>query len=175
KVSLTMRNRNPQHLPGTAIQRKRRVALLNPQMDPLTPKLAGRVAEQRPGEHAGFLKDLKAVADAQHQSAPIRKVGDRVHHGREARDRAAAQVVTVGKAAGKDDQLQIVERTLAMVDVAHRLAKDLTDGMATVPVTPGAREDNDPGPHAGCTSTRKSSMTALASSCCAIASARARA
>ena len=144
-------------------------------MDPLTSKLARRISEERAGKQAGFLQDLKPIADTQHQPAPIRKVGNRLHHRREPRNRAAAQVVTVGKPARQHDQFQIVESTLAVVDVAHRLAEDLTDGVATVPVTPGAREDNNPGPHAGCTSTRKSSMTALASSCCAIASARARA
>src|SRR5438128_7341784 len=144
-------------------------------MDPLTSKLAGGISEERAGKQTRVLQDLKSVADAQHQPAPIRKVGNRLHHRREARNRAAPQVVAVGKATREDDQLQIVESTLAMVDVAHRLAEDLTDGMGTVPVTPGAGEDDDPRPQAGCTSMRKSSITALARSCCAISSTRARA
>src|SRR2546430_14182069 len=144
-------------------------------MDPLTSKLARRISEERAGKQAGFLQDLKPIADTQHQPAPIRKVGNCLHHRREPRNRAAAQVVTVGKPARQDDQFQIVESTLAMVDVAHRLAEDLPDCMETDPVTPGARKDDDSRPQAGCTSMRKSSITALARSCCAIASTRARA
>src|SRR3989440_7335802 len=144
-------------------------------MDPLASKLAGRISEERAGKQARFLQDLKPIADTQHQPAPIRKVGNRLHHRREPRNRAAAQVVTVGKPARQDDQFQIVESTLAVVDVAHRLAEDLTDCMETVPVTPGARKDDDSRPQAGCTSMRKSSITALARSCCAISSTRARA
>src|SRR5438876_383303 len=186
-----MGDRDSEQLPWAGVQRKSRVTLLHAQVDPLTSKLAGRVPEECPGEQSSLLQDLKAVADSQHQSAPIRKVADRLYHRCEARDRAAAQIVTVGKPAGQDDQLQIVQIALAMVDVAHRLAEDLADRMGTVPVTPGAREDDDPRPQecnsaarpsatrgeadSCCSSTRKSSMTALASSWWAMSSTRARA
>src|SRR3989442_4344553 len=145
-------------------------------MDPLASKLAGRISEERAGKQARFWQDWNPVADPQPQPAPIRKVGNRLHHRRETRNRAAAQVVAVGKPARQGDQFQIVESTLAMVDVAHRLPEDLTDCMGAVPVTPGAGKDDDPRPHAGdpppppspppvegdsdCTSMRKSSITA---------------
>src|SRR5205814_8706244 len=117
---------------------------------------------------ASYLHTLKTIADHQHHPSPIPNDGNRLHHRREPSNRAAAQVVTIGKPARQHDQFQIVESTLAVVDVAHRLAEDLTDCMETVPVTPGARKDDDSRPQAGCTSMRKSSITALARSRCAI-------
>src|SRR5256885_433360 len=102
-------------------------------MDPLTSKLARRISEERAGKQAGFLQDLKPIADTQHQPAPIRKVGNRLHHRRETGNRAAAQVVTVGKPARQHDQFQIVESTLAVVDVAPRMVRpagSLTTGFS---------------------------------------------
>ena len=60
------------------------------------------VGQQRAGQQAGLAQHLEAVADAEHRTALGGEPRDRVHHRREAGDRAGAQVVAVGEAAGHD-------------------------------------------------------------------------
>ena len=60
------------------------------------------VAGQRTGEQVRLAQDLEAVADAEHRQPAPGRVDDRVHHRREATDRAAPQVVAVGESTGQD-------------------------------------------------------------------------
>src|SRR6202022_2605354 len=106
----------------------------------------GRFPHQRARQLARLLQDLKAVANTQHQAAAVREVGDRLHHGREAGNSAAAQVVAIREAAGKDDQLQAVDTLLPMIDVAHGFLEDIEKRVGTIPVTPRAGEDYDSRP-----------------------------
>ena len=57
------------------------------------------VAHQGPGQEPRLAQNLEAVADPEHQAARGGVLLDRAHHRRKARDRPAAQVVAVGKAA----------------------------------------------------------------------------
>ena len=65
------------------------------------------IAQQRAGEQARFDEDLKAVADAKHESALGREFLHGLHDGRKARDGAAAQIIAVGEPAGKDDRIHV--------------------------------------------------------------------
>ncbi len=61
-----------------------------------------RVAPQDAGKQARLAQDLEAVADAEHRPALVGERAHRAHRRREARDRAAAQVVAVREAARQD-------------------------------------------------------------------------
>ena len=78
------------------------------------------IADQRAGQQAGFDQDLESVADAEHQPAIGGEFLDRLHHGREFGDGAAAQVIAVGEAAGKDDGIDIAERGGIVPDKLRR-------------------------------------------------------
>ena len=142
-----MRDRDAEHLAGTAVVGEGGLALLHTEVDPLASKLTGGVAQQGPRQQPRLLQNLEPIADAQHQPAAIREIGDRLHHRCEAGDGTAAQVVTIGKAAGKDHQIEAVEMLLAMIDVTHRLLEHVQQGVGAIPVAPGSREDDDAGPH----------------------------
>ena len=58
-----------------------------------------------PGSSPRFAQDLKAVADAEHQPAIGRELAHRIHDRRAAGNRAAAQIVAVGKPARHDDEI----------------------------------------------------------------------
>ena len=60
------------------------------------------IANQRARQQSCFAKNLKAVADAQHEAAAGGKLLHRFHHRRKPRERAGAQIVAVRKAAGND-------------------------------------------------------------------------
>ena len=75
------------------------------------------VAHQHARQQARLAQDLEAVADAEHQAAALGMGADRVHDTRARRDRAAAQVVAVGKAAGQHDEVgPLGQRALVVPD-----------------------------------------------------------
>ncbi len=63
------------------------------------------VAAQHAGQQPGLGQDLEPVADPEHQPATLRVVAHGAHDRAEAGDRAGAQVVAVGEAAGQDDRV----------------------------------------------------------------------
>ena len=71
---------------------------------PLGAELQRRVAQHGAWQQASLEQHLEAVADAQHQAAARGEPLDAGHDRREARDRAGAQMVAVGEAAGQDDR-----------------------------------------------------------------------
>ncbi len=112
------------------------------------------VAGQRPGQQVGLAEDLEAVADAQHRQARAGGRDQLRHHRREPGDRAAAQVVAVGEAAGQHHGVDAVQAGLA-VPQRYRGAARQPDRAAGVLIVEGARkgDDSDPGcqhpkPHA---------------------------
>src|SRR5919197_1094053 len=85
-------------------------------------------------QQPGLAEHLEAVAYAQHRAALGGEAAHRVHHRREARDRAAAQVVAVGEAAGDDQRIHLAHFLVAVPE-GERLAPDVLDrgpGVAVV-------------------------------------------
>ncbi len=64
-----------------------------------------RVAHQDAGQQARLAEDLKTIADAHHQTAGGGMGTDRIHHRRTRRNRSAAQIVAIGKAARHHHQV----------------------------------------------------------------------
>src|SRR5918994_6243836 len=76
-------------------QRPGGAVVLDPQLLVSADELAVVVADQRAGQQVGLAEDLEAVADAEHRQPVVRGTHHLRHHRREARDRAAAEVVAV--------------------------------------------------------------------------------
>ena len=90
-------------LPDLARARERRVGVDDLEVDLAADEAQRGVGQQRARQQARLAQDLEAVADAEHRAAVAGELDDRLHDRREARDRAGAQVVAVGEAAGDDD------------------------------------------------------------------------
>src|SRR5205814_1265638 len=95
------------------------------------------VAGQRAGQQVRLAQDLEAVADAEHGQPVAGRLDDRVHDRGEPRDRAAAQVVAVGEAAGQDHRVDPVQVDVLVgaLDVQrevfdHRVGQQLVGDLA---------------------------------------------
>ena len=71
------------------------------------------------------------------------ELGDRVHHRREAGDRAGAQVVAVGEAAGHDDRVDAADRRVAVPAASRPRAPSVLDRPLHVELAVGAGEQHD--------------------------------
>ena len=78
------------------------------------------VGQQRAGQQMRLAEHLEAVADPQHEPAVAGELDHRLHRGREAGDRAGAQVVAVGEAAGDDDRVGAAQVAVARARSARR-------------------------------------------------------
>ena len=102
-----------------------RVGIFHANVHMAADKAQAGVAHHRAGEQAGFEQNLKAVADAEDQSAAFGEFFHGLHHRREAGDRAGAQIVAVGKAAGQDDGVAVRQIFGLVPDEFNWLVKDL--------------------------------------------------
>ena len=76
------------------------------------------------------------------------ELADRRQHGREARDRPAAEVIAVGEPAGEDDSVDGRQLRLAVPD-EFRLGAERLEGERRVSVVVRAGEDDDADAGAG--------------------------
>ena len=63
------------------------------------------VANESAGEQPAFAENLEAVANAEHEHAFRSLLDDAFHNRRKTRNRAAAQIIAVAKAAGQHDEI----------------------------------------------------------------------
>src|SRR5690606_34495469 len=92
------------------------------------------IAHQGAGQEAGFHEDLETVADTENLDALLGLFADRLHDGHAGGDRAAAQVIAVGKAAGDDDQIDIRNFRCRLPDRLRPLPGNLRQGIDHVAV-----------------------------------------
>ena len=86
-----------------------------PQIDISGNELPVGIAEQSPWKEMGFAKDLEPVADAKDLPAVGGEPGHALHNGTEAGDGPAAEVIAVGKPAGKHDTVIFAEAAQVLV------------------------------------------------------------
>ena len=106
EVSLAVGDGEFDHLARRVAAGERRLGVLDPDVLHFADEAELRVAHQHAGQKAGFAKDLKAVADPEHEAPARSVVGDRPHDRRSRGDCAAAQIVTVREAARQDDEIE---------------------------------------------------------------------
>ena len=104
---------------------------------------------QRAGQEPCLAKNLEAVADPEYQPSGGCELGDGMHGRREARDRAAAEVVAVGEAAWQNDACNVGQPFLG---VPHRNAgsAELVERVKCVAVVVRAGKRDDGDAWAGC-------------------------
>jgi hypothetical protein len=120
-----MRDRHANDLAGIVAARERRVGSFDPQMHILADEFQLGIAHQNAGQQPGFAQDLETVADAEHETAIRRMLAHRVHHRGARRDRAAAQIIAIGKPAGHDHEIGAFgQLRLSMPDHRRLVAGD---------------------------------------------------
>ena len=83
-----------------------------------------RIAHENAGQKTGLAQNLETIAHAEHEPTVRSKVAHRVHDRRACRDRAAAQVVAIGKAAGYHDKVgSLGQRGLGVPDHCRFVAR----------------------------------------------------
>lgn len=101
------------------------------------------VADEGTGEEPGFGEDLEAVADADDGAAFGREGFDGGDDGGEFGDGTAAEVIAVGKAAGKDDGVDVVgDGVVAMPEHLGPFPKIGRYAEMRIMITIGTGEDN---------------------------------
>ena len=100
------------------------------------------VADERAGQQMRLAQDLETVADAQDGQASSGFAHDLAHDGSGRSDRAAAQVVAVGEAAGDDDRVDAVQVGV-LVPQGHGLGTGDFNRAGGVAVVEGAGEGDD--------------------------------
>ena len=119
--------------------------MLDDEVDLAADEAQRLVRQQRARQQARLAQHLEAVADAEHRAALARERDHRLHDRREARDRADAQVVAVGEAAGDDDRVDALQVGVAVPQdrrLADALARELR-----VDLVAGAGEAQHAEPH----------------------------
>ena len=123
---------------------------LDPQLDGLAQEREPGVLLQRAREQPGLGEHLEAVADADDRAAGRGELGDRVHHRREPGDRAGAQVVAVGEAAGHDHRVDAAHGRVGVAERARprRRAASTAYATSSSQFVPGNTHDADARAHA---------------------------
>src|SRR5205814_1163663 len=121
--------------------------------------LQADIAQERARQQAGFRENLKTVADSKNHAAFFRKIGNRVHHRRELRERAGSQVVTICKSAGQDDRVESLYGRVLVPNVRHRLSEHRLDRVIAIVLAIRSWKNNDTEFHAHSQIIRYSSIT----------------
>src|SRR5690348_15164280 len=121
------------------------VGVLDDEVDLAADEAQARVGQQRAWQQPRLAQNLEAVAYAEHGAAAESELAHRLHHRREASDRARAQVVAVGEAARDDDGVGPTEVAVGMPEQLA-LAEALA-GEQRVDLITGAGEADDPELH----------------------------
>jgi phosphoribosylformylglycinamidine synthase I len=113
-----------------------------PDVRDLAHELERAIRQQRARQKTGLAQDLEAVADADHDTAAPRVLGDRVHDRRHPRDRAAAKIVAIREPAGQHDRVA-GPHVAVLVPERHRLvAQDALRHAQVVPIVVRPRKDD---------------------------------
>ncbi len=147
-IALAMRDRHADHLAGIVAAGERRIRTLDPHMHVAADEFQPRIAHEHAGQKLGLAEDLEAVADAEHEPAVAREGAHRVHDRRARRDRAAAQIIAIGEAAGHHDEIgSLRQRGLGMPDHRRLVARGELQRARHVALAIDAGKDEDGGFH----------------------------
>ena len=156
-----MLHRDRERLALGAAGGERAVGARDPEPDVAADERERLVLAEHARQQPRLGEDLEAVADSEHEAAVAGELGDRLHDRREARDRAAAEVVAVGEPAGEDDACGAGGKLRVVVPDAPGVRAEARQGElgVAVVVRAGEDDDGDPGPelfgdghHAACSS-----------------------
>jgi hypothetical protein len=130
-------------LPLPRLIRKRGVDRFDAKINGTADVLEVAVPYQRAGQQVALGEDLEPVADTDDQAAPGRELLHGADDGRELGDGPAAQVVTVGEAAGEDNGVNIVgNRGIAVPQQFGLLPKIGRDAELRIVIAVGTGKNN---------------------------------
>src|SRR4030095_1472513 len=129
---------------------ERCIGLLHPQMDLLADKLQAGVAHQRSGQQARLTENLKAVADAEDETAVVRELHDTAHDRRKTRHGAAAQIIAVGKSARQNDAVIISRKLVFVPEQLDLLTQLQLEAVENVMIVTGTWKYDDTPTHIQC-------------------------
>src|SRR5208282_4577843 len=142
-ISFHVRDGHLEHLALLGRARERSVRALHADVNLAAEKAQLLVAHHRARKKARLEKNLKSVADAEHESARARETLDGPHHRREARDRAGAKIIPKREPAGKNDCVEPRNLLRLVPDKFYGLADDRTDRVVRVIVAIRSRKLHD--------------------------------
>ena len=157
-VPLAVRDRGAQHLAGCQLRGERRRGLIRAQADVAADEAEVLVAHQRAGQQPRLGEHLEAVADAEDQAAVRGVAADRLHHRRELRERAGAEVVAVCEAARDDHAVGAVQVGLLVPEELRLFAEDVLGDVQRVVVAVRAGKDDDREFHVQCTTAARGTL-----------------
>ncbi len=142
-AAFAVRDGNQQALALVGFGGKRRISGFHPQRHVLADEFQTAIAHQRARQQPALHQNLKAVADAQHQPAVGGEFADALHDGRKLGDGSAAQIIAVGKTAGKDQRIHIAEVGGIVPDEFGVLPENVRDGIPSVVIAIAAGKHDD--------------------------------
>ena len=138
-----MLDRQPEQVALARRAGERRRGVVDPHVDALAYEGQRAIARQRAGQQMGLAQNLEAVADAEDESAVGGEARDALHDRREARDRAASQVIAVAEAAGQDHAVRAAETLVLVPERECVLAHHVAQRVQRVAVIKRAGKRND--------------------------------
>src|SRR3990172_1933809 len=134
-ASFAMLDRKLEQLTFPSLAGEGRIGFLDTQEDFLADKLKAGVAHQRSRQKPRFAENLKAVADAQHQSAAAGELHHAAHDRREARHGAAAEIIAVGESSRQDEAVEMARKLVLVpekLDLLSQLALECIEDVLIV-------------------------------------------
>ena len=128
-------------VPARARAREGGVGVLDDHLDLAAAEAEVVVAAAGARQEPCLAEHLEAVADAEHAAPLTGELGHGLHHRREAGDRAGAEVVAVGEAAGDDDGVDALQVAVAVPEDL-RVAVALT-GLERIDFVTGSGKPDD--------------------------------
>src|SRR5277367_2594842 len=135
EIAVVMSDGNFQDLAASSGGGERRIGLLDANVDVATNIAKAAVAHHRAGKQACFAENLEAIADPENHTAGIGEFFYGLHHGREAGDRAGAEIVAIGEAPRKDDGVAIREVLRLVPDELDGFVQDVCERVKRVVIT----------------------------------------
>jgi hypothetical protein len=142
-VAFSMSNGCAEDLSLGQLAGERRVRLLDADHHVAAEEPQVLIAHQRAGQQSHFRQHLEAVADAEDQPARGGVAFDRLHDRRELGQRAGAQVVAVGEAAGDDDAVGAAQVGVLVPEDLAFGAENVAHDVLRVVIAVRAGEEND--------------------------------
>ena len=135
ETALAMGNGHSQKRSLRATVRKRRIRNLNPGRHHLANKVERTIPHQSSWEQSDFAKNLKSIANANHEFAVARFLNDAGHYRRKTGDCAAAKIIAVGKSARQHNRIESIDGSFLVPDVLSPQPRDAVQGGETILVT----------------------------------------
>src|SRR4029077_13663550 len=123
-AAFSVRDRKAKHLPAWRRGGERSGGRFHADVNVTADEAQSLIAHQSAGQKPGFAENLKAIANAEDETTRAGEPRNRVHYRRKTRDRAGAQIIAVGEAAGQNHGVETGEVLRLVPDGLGRYVKD---------------------------------------------------